>query len=179
MNATKIASTKLLTGTAVPTLEVSTLDGQTWRLAEQNPQNYTAIVFYRGWHCPFCKAQLIELDRQLEELTNLGVEAIAISGDTEERARQSQQDWHLNNVRLGYGLKVEDMRRWGLYISKGVYADEPARFNEPAIFLVKPDGILVIAIISSIPFARPRFEDLINGLDYILKNNYPIRGTEI
>ena len=179
MSTTQIALTKLLTGKAAPTLFVSTLDGQKWRLAEQNPKHYTAIVFYRGWHCPFCKAQLIELDRKLGEFTNLGIEAIAISGDTQERARQSKQDWNLQNVRLGYGLKVEDMRRWGLYISKGAYENEPARFNEPAIFLVKPDGILAIATISTIPFARPHFDDLINGLDYILKNNYPIRGTEI
>ena len=179
MSTTEIASTKLLTGKTAPTLVVATLDGQQWQLAKQNPQNYTMIVFYRGWHCPYCQAQLSQLDRQLEKFTNLGVEVIAISGDTEERARQSQQDWHLQNVRLGYGLSLEDMRRWGLYISKGAYDNEPARFNEPAIFFVKPHGILAVAMISTIPFARPHLDDLISGLDYILRNNYPIRGTEI
>lgn len=179
MSATEIVSTKLLTGRTAPNLEVSTIDGKKWRLAEENPQNYTAIVFYRGWHCPFCQAQLIELEGKLGELSNLGIKAIAISGDTQERARQSQKDWNLQNVRLGYGLNLEDMRRWGLYISQGAYENEPDRFNEPAIFLVKPDGILAIAMISTIPFARPHFDDLIEGLDYILKNNYPIRGTEI
>ena len=179
MTTTKIISTKLLTGMTAPSLEVATSYGQKWRLAEETPQNYTMILFYRGWHCPFCKAQLMELDRQLEEFTNLGIKTIAISGDTQERARQSQQDWNLQNIRLGYGLSLEDMRRWGLYISKGAYENEPAQFNEPAIFLVKPDGILAIAIISTIPFARPHLDDLISGLDYILANNYPIRGTEV
>ena len=178
MTTTKATSTKLLTGTTVPTLEISTLDGQKWRLAEQNPQNYTMVLFYRGLHCPYCKAQLRELDGQLEQFANLGIEAIAISGDTQKRARQSKEDWNLQNVRIGYDLTVEDMRRWGLYISKGAYDNEPAQFNEPAIFFVKPDEILGLAIISTTPFARPHFDDLISGLDYILENNYPIRGTE-
>lgn len=179
MTATQATSNKLLTGTLAPSLEVSTLDGTQWLLAEQNPQNYTMVLFYRGWHCPYCQAQLIELDRQLEQFANLGIEAIAISGDTRERAQKSKQDWHLKNVRIGYGLKVEDMRRWGLYISQGAYENEPARFNEPAIFSVNPQGILSLAIVSSTPFARPHFEDLLSGLDYILTNNYPIRGTEL
>lgn len=178
MTTTQITSSKLLTGTLAPSLEVSTLDGKQWRLAEQNPQNYTMILFYRGWHCPFCQAQLTELQGKLEQFANLGIGAIAISGDTPERARQSQQDWNLKKVRIGYGLSAEDMRRWGLYISKGAYENEPAHFNEPAIFLVKPDGILSMAIISTTPFARPHLEDLLSGLDYVLKNNYPIRGTE-
>lgn len=176
--ATQTTSTKLLTGTVAPPLEVSTLDGSQWRLSDRHPQNYTMVLFYRGLHCPICKAQLIELDRKLEQFSQLGIEAIAISGDTQERARESQQDWHLQNLRIGYGLSVEQMRRWGLYISKRAYANEPAYFNEPAIFFVKPDGTLAIAMIQSTPVARPQFDDVLSGLDYILKNNYPTRGTE-
>lgn len=178
MTGTQVTSNKLLTGTLAPGLEVSTLDGQQWRLKDQNPQNYTMVLFYRGLHCPFCQAQLTELDRKLEKFGNLGIEVIAISGDTQEHAQESKQEWHLKNVRIGYGLSVEDMRRWGLYISKGAFKNEPTRFNEPAIFLVNADGTLSMAIISTTPFARTHFEDLLSGLDYILKNNYPIRGTE-
>lgn len=178
MITTHSTSIKLLTNTFAPTLEVSTLDGQRWQLTEQNPPNYTLVLFYRGWHCPLCEEQLTELDLKLEEFANLGIEAIAISGDTQERAQQSKQDWHLQNVRIGYGLKIEDMRLWGLYISKSAYENEPAYFNEPAIFLVKPDVTIAIAMINSTPFSRPHWNDLINGLDYSLKNNYPIRGTE-
>ena len=178
MITTSFTSTKLLTNTPAPTLEVSTLGGQIWRLAEQNPPNYTMVLFYRGWYCPLCKEQLTELDRKLAQFTNLGINAIAISGDTQEQAQQSKQDWQLQNVRIGYGLTLEDMRRWGLYISKGAYQNEPAYFNEPAIFFVKPGGTIAIAMISSSPFARPHWDDLIGDLNYILKNKYPIRGTE-
>lgn len=174
-----MSSTKLLINNPAPVLEVSTLDGRQWRLADQKTQNYTMVLFYRGWHCPFCQRQLTELDRQLERFANLGIEVIAVSSDTQKRALRAKHDWQLQNVLIGYGLSLVDMRRWGLYISKGAYEDEPAIFNEPAVFIVNSSGTLVMAIIGSTPFARPYFDDLIDGLDYIIKNNYPIRGTEV
>ncbi len=32
----------------VPALEVETVGGGTWRLADQSPENFTLVVFYRG-----------------------------------------------------------------------------------------------------------------------------------
>ena len=177
MNTAELTSTKLLTGTAAPTLEVKTLNGQVWRLADQKPQNYTMVVFYRGLHCPLCEEQLVEFDQKLGQLADLGIEVIAISGDSLERAQQSQHNWKLKNLLVGYDLSEEAMRRWGLYLSHGAFENEPALFSEPAIFLIKPCGKIAFSMISNTPFARPRLDDLIGGLDYILQNNYPIRGN--
>ncbi len=179
MTATQTISAKLLPGTTAPALEVNIVGGQLWQLAEQKPTNYTMVVFYRGLHCPLCEAQLAELDRKLSEFSNLGIEIIAISGDTQERAQKSQQDWSLQNLKIGYGLSPKDMRAWGLYISKGALEGEPELFNEPAVFLVKPCGQITLAIVGTTPFGRPHVDDLIGGIDYIMKNNYPVRGTEV
>lgn len=176
-NTAQTTSTKLLTGVTAPNLEIATLDGQVWRLSEQKPQNYTAIFFYRGLHCPLCEAQLAELDQKLEKFAGLGIEVIAISGDSQEKAQQSKNDWGLKNLTIGYGLSEEAMRRWGLYLSHGAFANEPKLFSEPAIFLIKPCGQIAFSLIGNTPFARPRLDDLIGGLDYILQNNYPIRGN--
>lgn len=179
MTTIQATSTKLLTGKQAPALEVQTLKGQQWQLSEQKPQNYSLILFYRGLHCPFCKAQLQDLDQKLNDIAQLGMNAIAISGDSLERATKSQQEWNVQNVTIGYGLSAESMRRWGLYISKGAFENEPPLFNEPAIFLVRPDGNVQLAIINSTPFGRPHLNELLSGIDYILKNNYPVRGTEV
>ena len=177
MNAKELTSTKLLTGTTAPNLEVSTLDDRVWRLAEQKPQNYTMVVFYRGSHCPLCKAQLVELDQKLGKFADLGIEVIAISGDSLELAQQSKHDWDLQNLRVGYDLSEVAMRRWGLYLSHGAFENEPELFSEPAIFLIKPCGKIAFSLISNTPFARPHLDDLIGGLDYILQKDYPIRGN--
>lgn len=165
----------------VPALSVPTLDGTTWTLAEQQPQAFTLIVFYRGLHCPVCKMYLRDLDRQVAAFTERGVGVIALSSDSEERARQAQAEWGLQNVTVGYGLSIDTARAWGLYISTSrgktsLGIEEPALFSEPGLFLVRPDGTLYAAAVQTMPFARPHFAEVLQALDFVLANNYPARG---
>lgn len=40
--------------------------GRRLRLAERRPERVTMVVFFRGLHCPVCRAQLAELDGRLK-----------------------------------------------------------------------------------------------------------------
>ena len=174
----KTSSHKLIMGSEAPALEVKTLDGTVWKLADQRPENYTMIVFYRGAHCPLCEQSVSDLEQKLEAFRQLGIEVIAISGDTQAKAEAFKTKVNLQQVPIGYGLSPDDMRRWGLYLSKGHFESEPTLFSEPAVFLVKPDGRLYFANIGTHPFSRISFDFLLNGLDYVINNDYPFRGTE-
>ena len=44
------------------------------------------------------------------------------------------------------------------------------------MFLVRPDQTLYLASIQSMPFTRPPFDQLLQGIDYALENDYPARG---
>lgn len=158
-----------------PGLVVDLVGGGSWDLAAQHPEGFTLIVFYRGHHCPVCRAQLSELNRRIDELEQRGLSVIAVSGDTEELAHQSKLEWHLDRLTLGYGLSVETMRAWGLFVSAG-HDGEPERFNEPGLFLVKPDGTVYYEALTSMPWGRPRLDDIVNGVDYVLQSDYPARG---
>lgn len=171
-------ATKLMPGTTAPDLEIDTLEGRKWKLGEQTPQNFTMIVFYRGLHCPLCKSYLMDLEDKLDRFNELGIEAIAVSGDSQERARKSQQEWGLSKMTLGYGQSFESMRRWGLYISKGFQESEPPLFGEPGLFLVRSDRSIYYIALNNTPFARPPLDQLLGGIDYVLNKNYPTRGTE-
>ena len=165
----------------VPPLEVRLLGGGSWRLAGQRPANFTMIVFYRGWHCPICWRYLADLDRRLDKFAERGVGVIAISSDTEDRARASKADWQLERLELGYGLDLDVGRRWGLYISTGVGVNgaglhEPELFTEPALYLVRADGTLYWGSVQTMPFARPSFAEVVQALDVVLGQNYPARG---
>ena len=165
----------------VPALEVATLDGPTWRLAEQSPEAFTLIVVYRGLHCPICAGYLRDLDRKLPDFAELGVEVIAISGDEEARARQAKQDWKLENLTIGYGQDLESARDWGLYISTSrgktsTGVEEPALFAEPGLFLVRPDGTLYFGAVQTMPFARPSFADILKAIAFVREKDYPARG---
>ncbi len=178
------AITPLMPRQPVPPLEVSTLDHGTWRLADQHPDNFTLVVFYRGLHCGICSGYLGDLDRKLGAFKERGVEVVAISSDTQERARQSQEKWELPNLTIGYGLDLDVARDWGLYIStsRGMTSagvEEPKLFNEPGLFLIRPDGILYFASVQTMPFARPGFGDILKALDFVIAKDYPARGEVI
>jgi hypothetical protein len=78
-------------------------------------------------------------------------------------------------------VSIEKSREWGLYIStsRGVTSlgvEEPPLFAEPGLFLVKPDRTLYWASISTMPFARPHFNEIAQAIDFALSKNYPARG---
>jgi len=159
-----------------PELMVELLTGGFYVLAEQAPAAFTMVVFFRGLHCPVCRAQLRELDRRLDELAERGVDVVAISGDTRERTEQIRDAWRLQRLALGFGLSEEQMRSWGLFVSHGIDEDEPPVFNEPGLFLIKPDGTVYYESILSMPVGRPRLDDVLGGIDYWRAHDYPARG---
>ncbi len=173
--------TPLLPRQAVPALTVPLLDGGTWSLADSNPENFTMVVFYRGLHCPICKAYLNELQTTQPKFAERGVTVIALSSDTQERAAEARQKWGLDQLTIGHSLDLKTARVWGLYVSAGkgktsIGIEEPALFSEPGLFLVRPDGTLYFGAVQTMPFARPHFADLVPALDFVLKSDYPARG---
>ncbi len=159
-----------------PALDVPTVDGDRWRLADATPETFSMILFYRGYHCPICKVQLRELERKLDEFASRGVEVIVVSGDDDERARKTRDEWGLEHLRVGFGQSIDSMRQWGLFVSHSIKEIEPEKFGEPGLFLIRPDGTVYWEAISSMPFARPHFDDVIKAIDRIAELNYPARG---
>lgn len=168
-------------GQAVPPLEVRTLDGNPWRLTDQRPESFTLIVFYRGLHCPVCSRYVRGLAEQQDAFAERGVGVIAISCDDRARAERTVGDWDLDGLELGYGLSIDQARAWGLYISssRGVTSvgiEELQLFNEPGLFLVRPDGTLYSVAVQSVPFARPHLDEVLSAIDFIKAKDYPPRG---
>lgn len=162
--------------TQTPSLTVPTLNGNDWTLSEQQPQHFTVVVFYRGYHCPICKTYIRDLDRKVASFAEKGINAVAISSDTQERAEKTRAEWGLETVTVGYDLPLDKAREWGLYTSKAIKDNEPAEFSEPGLFVVRPDGTLYASAIQTMPFTRPSFNELLGALDYIINHDYPARG---
>ena len=172
---------RLIPRKATPNLEVATVQGDLWRLSEQQPQNFTLIAVYRGLHCPICKGYLKELASLQSDFSARGISVLALSTDNLERAEQARQQWELGDLPLGYALSIDSARAWGLYVSSSrgktsAGLEEPELFAEPGVFLIRPDGTLYASAINTMPFARPHFKDMLGALDFIIKNNYPARG---
>lgn len=160
----------------VPQLQLDLINDTQWSLEAQQNDTFTLLVFYRGLHCPKCKEQLEALKKKLDAFSDRGVHVIAISCDTEKVAKQTAEDWNIPELPVGYALSIEKAREWGLFISEGISEKEPEQFSEPGLFLVRPDGTLYASSIQTMPFARPKFDDLLNAIDFIEKKDYPARG---
>ena len=161
----------------VPSLDLPLTIDARFVLADQSPENFTMLVFYRGKHCPICKKYLTEIGGKLDEITKRGINVFAVSMDSEERAMVSHEDWETHDLPLAHSMSEDKAREWGLYISsKREGSEEPDVFSEPGLFLVRPDGTLFMAQMQSAPFTRPPIDQLLDNLDFVMENNYPARG---
>ncbi|AZJ34504.1 peroxiredoxin-like family protein [Tenacibaculum singaporense] len=159
-----------------PDLKFKLLDGNLWSLEKQKPDNFILVVFYRGLHCPICKKYLQQLQELLPEFEQRGVNVVAVSMDTEKRAKLSRQKWELPDLTLGYELSEDTAREWALYLSAGVKEGEPDKFSEPGLFLIDTKNQVYYSAINSNPWGRPYLPSFVKAVDYIVSANYPARG---
>ena len=167
----------LIPGNKAPALDLPLTIRARFVLAEQRPDNFTLLVFYRGKHCPICRKYLEELGSRIDDIAGAGLNPFAISMDSKERAMVVDEEWDTGDLPLVYDLSQEQAREWGLYISSAREgSEEPERFSEPGLFLVRPDGTLYLAQVQSAPFTRPSIDQLLEGVHHAVKNDYPPRG---
>jgi len=158
-----------------PDIKINLVNDTSWILSEQTPEKFRMIIFYRGKHCPVCKKQLEELHSNLGKFTDMGVNVIGISADDEDVAKATYNEWDIADIPIGFNFSIEEARKWGLFISEG-HEGEPDKFIEPSLYLITPDQTLYWVSIQSMPFGRPSFDDVLSGIKYIQKEDYPARG---
>ena len=159
-----------------PALRAPLAGGGIYDLALESPRLFSMVVFYRGLHCQQCNAYLVELDAMLHEFDKRGVSTVAISCDEAARGERTQADWGLKNLRIAYGVTPREARDWGLFLTEGrprkEGLSEPLICCEPGLFLINPDKTLFFSAIQNMPFARPRFGDLIDGFEFMFSKGY-------
>lgn len=169
--------TGILPRTTVPDLVLPLVGGGSFNLSSAKPDNFLMLIFYRGLHCPLCKQQLNEIRNNKSKFLENGVELVAISMDSEERATKAREDWKLDSLTIAYGLPEAQARSFGLYLShKREGSSEPDLFSEPGLFLVGPDQTLYAAAIQTMPFTRPPVDQLLQAIAFINDKDYPARG---
>lgn len=168
---------RLQPNSSIPEINLPLVGGGRFNTNVSSPDKYTLIVSYRGLHCPICAKQLQALDQKYDEITERGYDLVAVSMDSEDRATQSKQEWNIENLPIAYDMDLITARELGLFISDKHGDKEPKYFSEPGLFVVYPDGRVFAEYIQNVPFGRPPINDIVDGLDWVLENDYPVRGT--
>jgi peroxiredoxin len=138
-------------------------------------ERWSMLVVYRGRHCPRCKRYLNKLQAMLSQWQALLDLAVVSADDhTKAAADLAEFGW---TFPLGYGLSEAQMGALGLYISDPISeAETTTRFAEPGVFVVRPDGTLMLTDISNGPAARPDLNELLDGVRFNIENDRPTRG---
>ncbi|GAA5213442.1 redoxin domain-containing protein [Corallincola platygyrae] len=171
-------SNKLKAGAEFPSLVVPCRRrGEADISKPEEPATWRMIVVYRGRHCPLCTRYLNELEGYVDRLNAIDVDLAVVSGDSEAQLRE-----HMSRLDVTFpiyhGLSIQQMESLGLYISHPRSEQETDHpFPEPGLFVINEKGTLQVVDISNNPFVRPNLESLVSGLEWIRKNDYPIRGT--
>lgn len=142
-----------------------------------NHGHWQVVIIYRGLHCPLCHRYLARLEELRDGFSKAGAELIALSGDPLEKAEAMIRE-HQLKFPVAYGLSIAQMQELGLYVSDPRNPEETDRpFAEPATFAVNGDGKLHLIEISNTPFNRADLAELLDTVEWIQENDYPIRGT--
>ena len=173
-------SRKLTSGGTLPALTLPLVGGGEITLGYTGWLGaWQIVIVYRGLHCPLCKKYLSRLEELFEGFSKANAELIAVSGDPLEKAQTMVEERGLT-FPVAYGLTIEQMRQLGLYISDPRSADETDRpFAEPATFALNSDGRLQLIEISNTPFNRADLAELLETVEWVQENDYPIRGTHV
>ncbi len=169
---------KLSSGSRLPEITLPLVKGGEATIGKPDKEGNWRLVFvYRGMHCPICKQYLEKLENLKEKFLGLGAEVIAISSDPEGKA-VSMVEAAGSTFPVAYGLSISQMQDLGLYISNPRSPEETDRpFPEPGMFAINPKGKVQLIDISNTPFNRSNLGELVETIEWIQENNYPIRGT--
>lgn len=173
---------KVKAGDIFPQVEVKTEDGRLISLVNVEPQAVTArwtlVIVYRGQHCPICLKYLNELEMFTGRFEALNIDVVAVSADNKAQLEQFKVNGLNTSFPVLLELQVEDMKKLGLYISEPTSdAETDHLFAEPGLFLVNPQGETSMIEIANAPYIRPNIDQFVTGLEYVMENNYPTRGT--
>lgn len=181
-NASEVSP--ILIGETIPNVTLFDVNGAPLNLLEIAKAKPTIVLFYRGGWCPFCNAQLSQIQAIESDIEKLGYQLLAISPDTPDALKKSSK-----GKELGYQLisdfNLEAVRQFGLgfYIPKNysdriqsvggetqsLKGDERSILPVPAVFILDTKGVIQFEYVNPNFKVRIKPELLLDAAMYALE----------
>jgi peroxiredoxin len=170
-------------GNQAPHFELPNADGHTTRLSALLEGGPVVLVFYRGAWCPYCNAQLRQMQSRLAEMTSLGATLAAVSPQTPDASAAFAGELGLgfevlsdtnSYVASDYGITFEFTEvDTALFIAVGndlskVNGRDAWVLPAPATFLIAPGGRIEYARIDPNFTVRPDLDEIMNALRQLM-----------
>lgn len=158
---------RLIPGEPFPAIELAGDDGTAIAV---NAPGWRAVFVIRGAHCSICRKYLGAIEAHREGFEASGVSVVVISADPIEKASAFAKEAGYFG-RVAGGLRVEDMRKLGLWMTGPEVSQLDYVHAEPGFFLIDPEGNVATAEASSLPAGRPDLDWLHNGFSFMTEND--------
>jgi peroxiredoxin len=125
-------------------------------LLKYQGKNFLIVIFYRGYWCNICRAQLQDFNKNLKKFKKARI--VAISGD--EPLYASLLSTHIK-------AKFPILPDPKMVAFKAFDLKTPKNKKEilPAIFIVSPAGQIIYTSISKNPEERPEIKEIVCAID--------------
>ncbi len=132
-----------------PEFKLRNVDGQLQSLSEIAGGGPVIVVFYYGYGCSHCVAQLFGLNDDLRHFEELGVQIVAISSDLPEHTAEKYKEYGKFDFPV---LSDPDNAVAQLYGTNTPKLGEQGEVSLHGTFLVSPEGQVVWANTGHQPF---------------------------
>ena len=98
------------------------------------------VVFYLGYGCSHCVAQLIGLDKELQLFHELGADVVAISSDTPEHTSERYAEYGSFHFPVLADVDYSVSQAWGVYQAE---AGDKSEVMDHGTFIVDAKGQII------------------------------------
>ena len=169
----------LAKGSKVPEVNL-TIDGKQVALADMYKNQNIAVIFYRGYWCPYCSKHLAEFATRAKELEDKGVKLIAITPEGDEGVAKTKDNAKANftivqdkdgsiqkafdvdyGVTDGYVGKVNEMLKVSIPENN---ATGEAKLPVPATYVINKEGEVIFAHFDPDYKKRASIDDILGAI---------------
>jgi len=153
-------------GDAFPILTFQTIKGETIQTESRFKGGWNVVLFYRGFWCPFCKAQLKSFQTGLEKLSAEGIGVLAVSVDSLEKSKETQAETGAT-FPIAYGASAKETAQAIGAFYDAAPSHVPAPYIHSTGFVLNPEGRIVVSVYSSGAIGRLNWQDVLPLVQYI------------
>ena len=141
-------SNSLLDKTA-PDFSLPGVNGVIQELSQLGKDRPIVVVFYLGYGCSHCVAQLLALDKDQHYFRELDADIIAISSDTSQHTAEKYKEYGEFQFPVLADVDYSVSTRWGVYQPE---TEEKPEFMKHGTFVVDRSGQVIWAAVGNEPF---------------------------
>jgi len=147
----------LLIGEIIPETVLKTPDAVEYNVSNILSLKPTVIMFYRGGWCPYCNRHLAEIQEAESEIIKLGYQIIAISPDSPENLKVTDEKNQLNyslysdsdgTLSKAIGIAFKAPEKYSSMLSEKSDGLNEGFLPVPSVFVVDTSGKIIFEYIN-------------------------------